>query len=315
MSMKNKNLLICLTPLQMMIASKIIDDNPGIYDVLCFSYNDNEKYNHYFTKISEKCDISYRYIVESQGKIRRIFEFAKYRLFINRITKINYDTVFLASVDNPFFHLLLSLLKKNEIHTFDDGTANIYKKSTYYVFPKKSVLQYGILRFLGNTYHTQKVIDASVLHHTIYEGFENITQPLKPVKLMDLNIETIPNKSIKIYLGQPLEDLNFKNEDKIFKFLKEHAVDHYLPHPREKKQYDGFTYIHTPLIFEDYVVELLISGYSVEVYTLLSTAVLNVEHKNLTVYITIFPEIKGKYLGVYNLFNEKGFVFLEKGAF
>lgn len=291
----------------MMIASKIIDDNPGIYDVLCFSYNDNEKYNHYFAKISKKCDVSYRYIVESQGKIGRIFEFVKYRLFINRITKINYDTVFLASVDNPFFHLLLSLLKKNEIQTFDDGTANIYKKSTYYVFPKKSVLQYGILRFLGNTYHTQQVIDASVLHHTIYEGFENITRPLKSVKLMDLNIESIPNKSIKIYLGQPLEDLNFKNEDKVFKFLKEHEVNHYFPHPREKKQFEGFTYIHTSLIFEDYVVELLNQGYYIELYTVLSSVVLNVSYlDNVEIIVLKEKTLFDKYSGFYDLFINYG---------
>lgn len=291
----------------MMIASKIIDDNPGIYDVLCFSYNDNEKYNHYFAKISKKCDVSYRYIVESQGKIGRIFEFAKYRLFINRIIKINYDKVFLASVDNPFFHLLLSLLKKNEIQTFDDGTANIYKKSTYYVFPKKSVLQYGILRLLGNTYHTQQVIDASVLHHTIYEGFENITRPLKSVKLMDLNIESIPNKSIKIYLGQPLEDLNFKNEDKVFNFLKEHEINHYFPHPREKKQHSGFTYIHTPLIFEDYVIELLHQGYDIGLYTVLSGAALNLlQNQNISVFAIAEEDLFVHYKDLYEIFIKAG---------
>ena len=33
----NKNLLVCLTPLQMLIASKIIEQKPASYYVLCLS--------------------------------------------------------------------------------------------------------------------------------------------------------------------------------------------------------------------------------------------------------------------------------------
>lgn len=305
MSMKSKNLLICLTPLQMMIASKIIDENPAIYDVLCFSYNDNEKYNYYFSKISKKCDKSYRYIVESKGKIGRVFEFVKYRIFLKKILETNYDKVLLASIDNPFFHLLLSLLEKNKIQTFDDGTANIYKKSTYYIFPNKSALQNIILKFLGNTYNTRKVIDASELHHTIYDGFDNITKPLNFIKLMDLNFENDSHKTIKIYLGQPLEDLNFKNEEKIFNFLKNHTVDYYFPHPRERKKNNGFNYIYSSLIFEDYIVQLLNDNYYVEVFTVLSGAALNIlSLDNVRVNILREKSLVQKYSNFYKIFED-----------
>ncbi|WP_180173799.1 glycosyltransferase family 52 [Acinetobacter sp. YH01024] len=312
MFMKNKSLLICLTPLQMLIASKIIDENPAIYDVLCLSYNDNEKYNYYYSKISAKCDISYRYMVKSQEKFGRIFEFIKYRIFLKKILKTNYDKVFLASVDNPFFHLLLSLLRKTEIQTFDDGTANIYKKSVYYVFPKKNALQQALLRILGNNYHTQQVIDESKLHHTIYEGFQNITKPLNIIKLIDLNVKNNPNKTIKIYLGQPLEDLNLKNESEIFNLLKKNTVNYYFPHPRESKKYKGFNYINSPLIFEDYIIDLLEKNYSVELFTILSSAAINVSVLNNVVVKVIRNKILYEnYSSLYEVFEEMDFNFID----
>ncbi|WP_283202168.1 glycosyltransferase family 52, partial [Acinetobacter baumannii] len=71
-------------------------------------------------------------------------------------------------MDNPFFHILLSKISKNNIITFDDGTANIYKSSIYYNYEDKGRLQNIILRLLGNIYNTQKVIGESSKHYSIY---------------------------------------------------------------------------------------------------------------------------------------------------
>ena len=171
---------------------------------------------------------------------------------------------------------------------------------------RKRLLQQIILKSLGNNYHTQQVIDESKFHYTIYNDFENITSPLKALKLISTDFQISPDKTIKIYLGQPLEDLNYKNEDKIFKFLKKQAVDHYFPHPREKKQHDGFNYISTPLIFEDYVLDLLHQGYMVELFTVLSSAALNVANlNNVFVYVLHDHFLEEKYFELYELFNDK----------
>ncbi|WP_228138157.1 glycosyltransferase family 52, partial [Acinetobacter baumannii] len=120
----NKNLLICLTPLQMLIASKIVEQNPASYDVLCLSYNENEKYDYYFNQLAQKCDSSWRFLVRSKSKIYRIFDFLRFSYFLSKLSEKKYNTIYLASIDNPFFHILLSKLSKNNIATFDDGTAN-----------------------------------------------------------------------------------------------------------------------------------------------------------------------------------------------
>lgn len=96
--------------------------------------------------------------------------------------------------------MLLPLLKKLKFK-FSMLVQQIFISKLRIICFRKKFFQYGILRLLRNTYNAQKMIDASTLNYTIYVSFENITQLLKFVKLMDLNIENFPNKSIKIYLG------------------------------------------------------------------------------------------------------------------
>ncbi|EHU2954157.1 glycosyltransferase family 52 [Acinetobacter baumannii] len=300
----NKNLLICLTPLQMLIASKIVEQNPASYDVLCLSYNENEKYDYYFNQLAQKCDSSWRFLVRSKSKIYRIFDFLRFSYFLSKLSEKKYNTIYLASIDNPFFHILLSKLSKNNIATFDDGTANIYKGSNYYNYKKKGRVQNLTLKLLGNIYTTQKVVDGSFKHYSIYNNYSNIIGNVSFISLFEENENVVKKGRVKIFLGQPLKDIKGINAEKILNFVESLKVDYYFPHPREVEKYTNFEYIDSSLIFEDYVLKLLKDGYFVEVYTVLSTAALNVASlKNVRVKVLCEKNLNINYFQFYELFK------------
>lgn len=300
----NKNLLVCLTPLQMLIASKIIDRNPASYDVLCLSYNENKKYDYYFNDISQKCDLSWRFLVRSKSKIYRIFDFFRFNSFLSKLSNKKYNTIYLASIDNPFFHILLSKISKNNIATFDDGTANIYKGSSYYNYENKGKFQNLILKFLGSIYNTKRVVDESFEHYSIYNNYSNIIENVNFISLFKENENLVKKGKVKIFLGQPLKDIKDINVEKILTFVESLKVDYYFPHPREIEKYKNFIYIDSSLIFEDYILKLLGDGYFVEVYTVLSTAALNVASlKNIRVKVLCEKDLNINYFQFYEIFK------------
>ncbi|MFN7039483.1 MAG: glycosyltransferase family 52 [Alphaproteobacteria bacterium] len=277
MDKRVNNLIICLTPLQMVIAQKIINLNPGSnYDIICFSYNKNDKYTFYYNKISLKCVNSFRFNIYSTKKIMRIFDLMRLKYFlVNKISK-NYQRIYLASIDNPFIHLVLSWMDKSEIYTYDDGSANINLNSIYFKPPVHSSFQQRMMGFLGNKYDLSRVKNESVLHYTIYKNFKNIIDKTFFLPLFENNFSGNGTKKIKIFLGQPLHEFDGKFEKKIINFLKVSKVKNYYPHPRENIVFDGFDYIESPLIFEDFILKLISDNYFIELYALTSTAILNI---------------------------------------
>ncbi|UGQ29803.1 glycosyltransferase family 52 [Acinetobacter calcoaceticus] len=300
----NKNLLVCLTPLQMLIASKIVDKNPISYDLLCLSYNENEKYDYYYKRLSHKSDLSWKFLIRSNNKLGRIYDLINFKLFLKKELSEKYENIYLASIDNPFCHLLLSIVKKRKLMTFDDGSVNINEDSIYYKYAKKSLIQEGILRLLGNTYSILKVITESNVHFTIYEDSKNVVKNTTFISLFSELKTNLNKKKIKIFLGQPLNEIKGINIDEIFKFLLSENVEYYFPHPRERVSYKEFSYINSSLIFEDYILELLKEDYYIEIYTILSTAALNVASlENVTVNVLYEEDLGLHYEKFYHLFN------------
>ncbi|MNS60605.1 CMP-N-acetylneuraminate-beta-galactosamide-alpha-2,3-sialyltransferase [compost metagenome] len=195
-------------------------------------------------------------------------------------------------------------MKKDQVLTFDDGTANIYQESNYYKSQNKSILQRIILNSLGNKYSTKKVVDESQKHFSIYKGYKNIIDNTSYISIIPVADLPLSDKKIKIFLGQPFHDLKGGDAEKVLSFIKKIGVDYYFPHPREKKRYDEINYIDSPLIFEDYILNLLTEGYFVELYTVLSTAALNVASLKNVEIIVLYEENLGRnYTEFYQLFE------------
>ncbi|ELX04805.1 glycosyltransferase family 52 [Acinetobacter baumannii] len=306
-----KNLIVCLTPLQMLIAEKILQKSYGDFDLLCISYNKNNKYDYYFKKVSSESSVAYRFYICSKNKFSRFYDLIKFKLFMRNFFCEEYENVYVASIDNPFVHLALSMFTNFQLYTFDDGSANINVDSIYYQIPHKSNLQKVMMKLLGSVYDQERILAESKMHYTIYKDFSNIISNTTFLPLFSLDKINRGNKSINIFLGQPLHEIQGLNASIFLKFLISNGVLNYFPHPRETSKHSNFRYIETSLIFEDYIIELLEEGYNVNVYTISSTAALNVSSlEGVHIFIVKSSVLDVFYGEIYSLFNKEKNTFL-----
>ena len=94
-----RSLIMCVIPLQMLIAEKIIELNPNKkFDLLVLVLNDNDKYAYYYNKLKEKCIDSFYYIPKIG--LNSFFDFIRQ---LHKMYKF-----FLVSVDSRFFQYIFS---------------------------------------------------------------------------------------------------------------------------------------------------------------------------------------------------------------
>lgn len=139
-------------------------------------------------------------------------------------------------------------------------------------------------KLFGVKYYIEDIKLLSILHYTLYENFPNIVKNIKYIKLYSNSGNNNNNikKSIKIYLGQPLNEvLPEFNSNMLVTCLNSLNIDYYFPHPREKYNLNlkEIKYIKTSLIFEDYIINYLKQNpdTQVEIFSFISTAILNVK--------------------------------------
>ena len=274
-----KNLFICLTPLQALIAQALIHQNaPVPADLLmtCYAEADNTKFRHYFQQTAALCQTS-RYVVIPKGKWHREWHL---HTLLHGLSK-RYHTIFAASIDNPNVQYPLSHLHFSQLEPFDDGTGNLYPDGILYHNPQSPSLKRVLLNTLhGIRYQTEDLRRLSARHHTIYPNQPNIISPTIPLTLWDTlpeNMQPI-SSSIKILLGQPIFAHNATNTTLFDALITHIQPNFYFPHPRESYHLSHVQYINTPLIFEDYLIKQLHVHPQTEfhIYHLASTCALNV---------------------------------------
>lgn len=305
---QQKSLIMCVTPLQMLIAEKIIHKFKGQkFDVIVIALADNEKYRYYYKKL-EKISCNSFYYVPKDG-------FLGFLEYIHILKKKGfaekYINCFLASIDSRHFQYIISKNKNTNIYTFDDGTANIIKNSVYYTNEKIPSWKKLIWNFIGIDSYMEDIKKSSRKHYTLYENVSNIIENTEYLKLFECSkSKSESTKKINIYLGQPLMEISDKfTEQYILSNLNHLNIDYYFPHPREKIIPKGnFEIISTPLIFEDYIVEYLAQNIQVRVniYSYISSALLSLKNTNQVEILYIYDEsIKEKYSTFYCLVAEK----------
>lgn len=276
------NLYICLTPLQILIANKLIELKQEPSDVLILTYNLNEKYYYYIDVIRNN---------DNTNKVSTIkIDDSTFYKKLNTLKKImqwcnvsKYNTVSLASIDNFFMHAVLTYSRAKKIYTFDDGTANIVNTSSYFI--KKDGLINKCAKFLlGIKWDLYSIKRQLKKHYTIYHDMRNIVDEDRLEYIDVFSIDTLllseQNKNeIYMYLGQPFKNKMMSVD--VYKKLKEMYPDmKYYPHPREEisnlsLEIRGDDILQSNLIIEDYVSLLLKKGCIVKLFTVGSSAGFN----------------------------------------
>lgn len=304
------NLIICCTPLQVLIAERIIELHPEnkFYGIM-FDAFDNKKFKLYGERLKNKC---YKFLtIEISNtrlkKIKTIFTILRYK---NK----KFDKVFLASIDKPLIHILLSNIKFKELYTFDDGTANITKTSFYYkeaVYNTPRKIKF-IQAILGSKFNITKIKNTSKLHYSIYPIKENIIDNIEYISLFDKGNIIKSGDNIRILLGQPIFNDSDKNIQLINKVFEKFKIDYYFPHPRENYIVDNTPYIDTDLIFEDFYFKES-KNKNIIIYTFFSSAVLNIINKdNVNQIFSLRPKLSNKaYIDTYHILENFGIRIIE----
>ncbi|QHB18355.1 glycosyltransferase family 52 [Mannheimia pernigra] len=275
------NLIICCTPLQVLIAEKIIEIHPNeqFFGVMLSTVK-NAKFDFYQSRLAKKC----QQFFAMQQHSERIQLLKEIIYLKSTFGGKKFNKVFLANINELEIQFLLSAINFNEINTFDDGIANIVQSGIFYKQECSGINRKLINTFLGNRYSLEKLKKLSKKHYTIYKGFPNIIENTVYIEL--INSTTLPDSElnnsevVNILLGQPIfERDGEKNIILAEKVIRQFNIDRYFPHPREKYQISNVEYIKTNLILEDYLFQEC-SDKKCRVYTYFSSAIINILNKS-----------------------------------
>lgn len=285
--LSDNSLFICMTPLQMKIAERIIYERKIIgYKIVCLFLAKSEKYDYYFTELEKNSSSSFFYYPKEKAKgillLKDVYSY-KRKLLKSEIL-VDVKNIYAASIDNRYVQLIASILKNANFFTFDDGLANLNYNGSYYKNETLSKIKSFLWKIIGVNFFAQNFRHKSKIHYSLYKNKKNIVDKVEYISLFADVYQKKSNSegTVNIFLGQPVNEVN-ENADNEFlnKALKKLKIDAYFPHPRENYIIDeDIEVILSNLIFEDYIFNLYNTNESIKkinIYTFFSTAMLNLE--------------------------------------
>ncbi len=284
-----ENLFICITLLQLKIATKIIEKKKlNKKNCLCFYYSNkstaSDKY--YIGIIKKKCS--------KVIQIRNKSSFPKYFFLLkNKFQSINVINAFVSNIDGIYVQFVLSLVNPLKIFTFDDGAGNLYKNTNYNIGYDFGKIKSFIYKIFGNKFPISKIISKRKCHYTIFKKYRNFSSNkieylnLFENKKKNINIK---NKNCNVILGAVIDEyFDQKTNKNIIKEKFTNFINNlkgnnfYIKHPRAKSK-DKFnnkkiTNVISEKIAEDYIIDNLFTKYNkINLYSFpVSTVQINLE--------------------------------------
>lgn len=289
------NIILCSTPLQVLIAERIraLYPDESFYGVMN-SYVFSDKHAHYYERLGQFCDKTLL-ILDQEGRSQlEIYRETLSRLILGyRLPRMK--RIFIASLDLSTFHLLLSRQGSAEVITFDDGLINLSPNAYKQIAFKKLGSMQRLLRVWGVPSPVD-LIARQHLHYSIYD-LPNVLPNAQRIEWLPKgeNTSTPPSEVITLFLGQPIYEYEANGESRNIalsaRMVQRYEVQQYYPHPREQYQIEGVEYVHSPLIFEDYILQEL-ARYperTYRIYGFCSSVILNLQGIDRLEFIAIRP--------------------------
>ncbi|WP_324034710.1 glycosyltransferase family 52 [Aeromonas caviae] len=262
------DLFICTSPLQSLIASNIINaEKVAQYDVLYYVDNINSVHLNYLNNVSVAArDVVVMHDLMLKFPLNVIYLWRKFR-------GRDYNRIYISSIEATHFHYLLSIIKFNELITFDDGTANIVKSSLYYKDRNPGLVK-AVFKMIGSRYSLERMKSDSSRHYTIYENQSNIVENPIYIPLVShcVNLECSDFHSVDYVILGTVYNAVVKDESSVY-FLKvklKKYIDRlifdkrkviYIPHPKDCSveldcfhQSPFFSIFDCNLIAEDFIL-------------------------------------------------------------
>ena len=262
-----QDLFICITPLELLIAEKIIKYkriSKKNCKVIFFVDEINKRNNFYFNRIKKLSHNSQFFLLNK-------FRYPIYFFKLNSLVKnCNIKDIYMAAIDSPLIQFILSQNKHEKIFTFDDGIGNLTKK--YNMDFKLSLLKKFLYWIVGNKYNKKKILLKSSDHFTIYKNKKNnfLKKSIYVGKIFN-KIKFKGKKVCTLIIGPVFKDLFKPNEGKNLNyilnkykfFLEKIAMKekiYVINHPRElnfKYDFNNIININSKYLAEDYILKIL----------------------------------------------------------
>ncbi len=314
-----QDLFICITPLELLIAEKIIKFKKlqkNKCKIIFFIDEKNKRNNFYLSRIKKIARGSQFFLL---NKYRYPVYFFKLN---NLVQKYHIRHIYIAAIDSSLIQFILSKNNYNKIFTFDDGIGNLTKKYNMdFNLPLYKKFLYALV---GNRYNKQRILLESSDHFTIYKGKKNNFSK-KPIFIGQLfnNIRFHGKKSCSLIIGPVFKDLFNESElDKLNYIISKYKIflskisnkekTYVMNHPREmnfKYNLINITKIQSKFLAEDYIYKILSNKYkSVNLFSFpVSTVTINLEHvknvKNFFLYSAKNSERSFEAIKVVNKMN------------
>ena len=316
------NLIICITPLQVLIAEQIIRKTQGGFIGLYLPYGDNPKHQYYYQKLKSLCQKSDYIELKNKTWGERFATLTTLTTTLKNlgIYQQPIENTYLASLDVLFLQFIISKVKFNHLYTFDDGTANIFPNSTYFNPLPKSTAQKLFKKVVGISYpDIPSILAVSKKHYTIFANEKNIIDNLEAIQLFDTIATTHQpiRQTKKILLGQGLDNFIGENayQALVKQMIQRFGITNFVPHPREKLDFsDLLTVIHSDKIIEDYLVDEIAQHPSThyEIYTFMSTAVFSLkDFPHTDIFLVYNQALMEKFKDAYDFLASRGFTLID----
>jgi len=283
------NLFLCYTTLQLFIATRVISELQLPKDCVEVLYISKQKNKAGMNVLSE--------IKELAGVVNFVHMKYKYPLYFISLFRLfsrkKYSAVYLASIDNVLMHFILSIISFNKIHTFDDGTANIFPNTIFYRINEINISERIFRSVLGVHFSMEIVKGLSNIHYTIYPGYSNIIENVTPIKIFPENslsfgVDKSTDEECNVLLGTIMSDAfadGVKIDDYVDKCIcilngtSRKVI--YIPHPRDSVGYfrgtSDWTVPNADHISEVEINKLLGEYKIVHLYGFLSSCQMNIQ--------------------------------------
>lgn len=292
-STTQRHVFVCTTPLQVLIAERIIADvvvRPADIIGLYLPYDDNAKHRHYFAKLQALCDHAAFVVLKNQRWRQRFATLNQLKRTLQRLNlwQQRAEGVYLASIDVLFVQFIVAKIKFKHLYTFDDGTANIFPNSSYHrPLPKSSAMQ-AFKKLLGIRHaDVGAVLSASQAHYTIFPHETNVIAhtipialyPDRPATLAKIATVTPPQQTVKrLLLGQGLDAFigAAAYRELVQAVVTRFGIDGFVPHPRERLDFSTLLpVVQSERVIEEDIIDALCQQPTqrIEIYTFMSTAV------------------------------------------
>lgn len=325
------NLIICMTPLQVLIALRIIEAHAGDFIGIYLAETDNDKHRFYSEKLADRCQrhayLNLNNNDEAQNNWQKLS--AKFQHFIKikeiliglNVWQQPVATVFLANLDLIVTQYILAKVNYIRLHSFDDGTINIFPTSRYFLPKQQSFAKWLFKKMLGiKDDNLAKILAKISKHYTIFLNKTNIVANPITINLFSQTYQNTPkiNKVVRILLGQPFDDIiGEKNyQTMILQTVNTYQIDYFYPHPREKNRFDDvLNVINTQMIIEDYLINQLEQQPNTrfEIYTFTSTAIFSLQAlSRVTVFAIFHNVLQADFTQSYTFLQTQGITILGK---